>query len=409
MSDLALGRRLMDRLEALARFSDDADGLERLYLSSSHKRAADALAGWMREAGLDVRLDAVGTLVGRYEGAAPGVPALLVGSHIDTVRQAGKYDGALGVLAALTAVEALAQSGERLPFAIEVVAFGDEEGVRFPSTLRGSRALAGTLDAATLDERDASGTSVRDALIAFGADPDRLAEAAYPRDAALGFVELHIEQGPVLERMSQPVGVVTAINGARRLSVVVQGTAGHAGTSPMNMRRDSLAAAAEMILSVERIAAEVRDVVATVGVVDVRPGAVNVIPGETRFTIDARAPDDAARDAVVERITTAIEGIAARRGLAVHISQTHAAPATVCDPTLIAALDAAARAVGHQPVHLPSGAGHDAMAMAALCPVAMLFVRCAGGVSHHPAESISLKDADAAMRVLLHFLRAYRA
>ncbi|MBN9262784.1 MAG: M20/M25/M40 family metallo-hydrolase, partial [Hyphomicrobium sp.] len=174
----------MDRLDALARFSDAADGLTRLYLSPSHKRAADALAGWMREAGLDVRLDAVGTLIGRYEGAARGMPALLVGSHIDTVRQAGKYDGTLGVLAALTAVEVLSQAGERLPFAIEVVAFGDEEGVRFPSTLRGSRTLAGTLDAATLDECDATGTSVRKGLIAFDADPTRLAEAAYPRGAA---------------------------------------------------------------------------------------------------------------------------------------------------------------------------------------------------------------------------------
>jgi allantoate deiminase len=409
MDDLALGRRLMDRLEALARFSDDPEILTRLYLSPSHKRAADTLAGWMREAGLDVRLDAVGTVIGRYEGTTPGLPALLVGSHIDTVRQAGKYDGTLGVLAALTAVEALSQAAERLPFAIEVIAFGDEEGVRFASTLRGSRALAGTLDAAVLDERDAEGISVREALRTFGADPDRLAEAAIPRAAALAFVEVHIEQGPVLERMSQPIGVVTAINGARRLSVVVQGTAGHAGTSPMTMRRDSLAAASEMILAVERCATQSRDVVATVGVIEARPGAANVVPGETRFTIDARAPNDAARDAAVERIEEAIEGIAARRGLAVRITQSHSAPATACDKRLIANLDGAARAAGYEPVHLPSGAGHDAMAMAALCPVAMLFVRCAGGVSHHPAEAISLKDADAAMRVLLHFLRGYQS
>jgi len=408
MSDLALGRRLMDRLEALARFSDDAEGLTRLYLSPSHKRAAEAVAGRMREAGLAVRLDAVGTLIGRYEGAVADAPALLIGSHIDTVRHAGKYDGTLGVLAALTAVEALSLAGERLTFAIEVIAFGDEEGVRFPSTLRGSRALAGTLDAVALDERDTSGISVRDALRDFGADPDRLAEAAIPRGAVLGFIEAHIEQGPVLERMGQSVGVVTAINGARRLSVRVQGTAGHAGTTPMNMRRDSLAAAAEMILSVERIAGETRDVVATVGVIEARPGAVNVIPGETRFTIDARAPDDAARDAVVDGIRTAIEGIAARRGLAVQVSQTHAAPATTCDAKLMAELDGAARAAGFAPVHLPSGAGHDAMAMATLCPVAMLFVRCAGGISHHPAEAISLADTDATVRVLLNFLRAYK-
>lgn len=409
MDDLALGRRLMDRLEALARFSDDPENLTRLYLSPSHKHAADALAGWMREAGLAVRLDAVGTLIGRYEGATPGLPALLVGSHIDTVRQAGKYDGTLGVLAALTAVEALSKAGERLPFAIEVIAFGDEEGVRFASTLRGSRALAGTLDAAVLDERDANGISAREALRAFGAEPDRLCDAAKLRTNTLAFVEVHIEQGPVLERMSQPIGVVTAINGARRFGVVVQGTAGHAGTSPMAMRRDSLAAAAEMILAVERCATQTRDVVATVGVIEARPGAANVVPGETRFTIDARAPNDAARDAAVARIEEAIEGIAARRGLAVRIAQTHSAPATACDARLIASLDEAARAAGYAPVHLPSGAGHDAMAMAALCPVAMLFVRCAGGISHHPAEAISLKDADAAMRVLLQFLRTYQS
>jgi allantoate deiminase len=405
MTDLALGRRLMDRLEALAAFSDDASSLTRLYLSPSHQRATDALADWMRAAGLAVRLDAVGTLIGRYEGTTTNAPALLIGSHIDTVRQAGKYDGALGVLAALAAVEELGRLGVRLPFAIEVIAFGDEEGMRFPSTLRGSRALAGTLDAAALDERDTDGISVRDALQAFGADPSRLSEAAIRPGNALAFIEVHIEQGPVLERMSQPVGVVTAINGARRFSVVVEGTAGHAGTSPMTMRRDSLAAAAEMILAIERCAAETRDIVATVGVIEAKPGATNVIPGETRFTIDARAPDDAARDAVIGHIEIAIEGIAARRGLVACMTQTHSAPATACDAKLIADLASAVRADGHEPVHLSSGAGHDAMAMAALCPVAMLFVRCAGGISHHPAEAISLNDADAAMRVLLQFLR----
>jgi allantoate deiminase len=407
MNDLAFGRRLMDRLEALARFTDDADGLTRLYLSPSHRRAADELSGWMRDAGMDVRMDALGTVIGRYAGSANNDRSLLVGSHIDTVRNAGKYDGALGVLAALTAVEALAREGGRLPVAIDVVAFGDEEGIRFPSTLRGSRGLAGTLDPAAIDERDAAGISVREALAAFGCDPAK--NAAYPRTAPLAFIEVHIEQGPVLERAGRPVGIVTAINGARRLSVAVQGQAGHAGTSPMTMRRDSLTAAAEMILAVERISKESRDVVATVGVIEALPGAVNVIPGETHFSIDARAPVDTARDTAVDGIERAIEGIATRRGLKVSIETTHRAPATTCDPHLIAALDASARAAGHKPLHLPSGAGHDAMAMAALCPVAMLFVRCAGGISHHPAEAITLEDADAAVRVLLHFLRAYKA
>jgi allantoate deiminase len=275
--------------------------------------------------------------------------------------------------------------------------------------LRGSRGLAGTLDPAVLDERDALGVSVREALVAFGADPALWAKAAMPPRTALGFVEVHIEQGPVLERAGRPLGIVTAINGAQRLSVAVQGIAGHAGTSPMALRRDSLAAAAEMILAVERIAREAGDVVATVGVIEALPGAVNVIPGETRFTVDARAPVDDARDAGVDQIQEAIEGIAARRGLNVRIVTTHRAPATACDPKLIAALDASARAAGYEPVHLPSGAGHDAVAMASLCPVAMLFVRCAGGISHHPAEAITLEDADAATRVLLHCLRAHTA
>lgn len=408
MTDLALGWRLMERLDALARFSDDADGLTRLYLSPAHKHAADALAGWMREVGMAVRMDALGTLVGRYEAASPDAPALLIGSHIDTVRNAGKYDGALGVLAALTAIETLARADERLPFAIQMVAFGDEEGVRFPSTLRGSRALAGALDAASLDERDDAGIAVREALAAFGCDPARVGEAAMPRGTTLGFIEVHIEQGPVLERADQPLGVVTAINGARRLKVSVDGKAGHAGTVPMAMRRDSLVAAAEMVLAVERLAKATADVVATVGVIAAHPGAVNVVPGQTTFTIDVRAPDDARRDAVCDGITDAIDGIAARRGLAATIETTHRAPATACDPALIAALSEAVARSGCVPLQLSSGAGHDAMALAPLCPVAMLFVRCAGGVSHHPAEAISLKDADAAMRVLLDFLRAYK-
>jgi allantoate deiminase len=408
MSDLMLGRRLMDRLEALARFTDDAEELTRLYLSVSHRQAADAVAGWMRDAGMDVRMDAVGTVIGRYAGSADNERSLIVGSHIDTVRNAGKYDGSLGVLSAITAVEALARQGERLPFGIDVVAFGDEEGIRFPSTLRGSRALAGTLSPGSLDERDGAGTSVREALVAFGCDPARVERAAMPRGSALAFVEVHIEQGPVLERADQAVGVVTAINGARRLKVAVEGRAGHAGTVPMALRRDSLAAAAEMVLAVERIAMATADVVATVGVIEAHPGAVNVIPGQTRFTVDVRSPSDARRDAVCDDIERAFACIAARRGVAAAVETTHRAPATTCDPALIAALTRAAAQAGGTPVHLPSGAGHDAMAMASLCPVAILFVRCAGGISHHPAEAITLEDADAAVRVLMNFLRAYK-
>lgn len=408
MSDLALGQRLMEKLDALARHSDEPGRLTRLYLSPAHKRAMETVWGWMQGAAMQVRVDPLATVIGRYGGQEPGAPAILIGSHIDTVRNAGKYDGSLGVLAGLVAVEELARRGERLPFAIEVLAFGDEEGVRFLSTLSGSRAIAGTFDPASLSEKDEAGVTLRDALTKFGCAPDRAGEAAMPAASALAYIEAHIEQGPVLEALNLPVGVVTAINGACRLAVTVTGEAGHAGTVPMTMRRDSLAAAAEMVLAVER-AGRARDgVVATVGVIEARPGVVNVISGETTFTVDARAGSDELRDRCVAEIRTSIEEIAARRGVEATIRVTHLAPATPCSPALIAALLDAARRAGLRTTELPSGAGHDAMAVASLCDVGMLFVRCKGGISHNPAESITVEDADACVRVLLEFLRGFQ-
>jgi allantoate deiminase len=399
----------MERLDALARHSDEPGRLTRLYLSPAHRRASAALSAWMREAGMSVRVDPLATVIGRYEGRTPNLPALLIGSHIDTVRDAGKYDGALGVLAGLTAVEELSRRGERLPFAVEVVAFGDEEGVRFPSTLSSSRALAGTLSPDVLSCTDDSGLKLADALANFGCDPSRIAEAAMPRDSVLAYIEAHIEQGPVLEQMDRPVGIVTAINGIRRMAVTVTGEAGHAGTVPMALRRDSLAAAAEMVLAVEQTGRQHDGVVATVGRIEAHPGAVNVIPGRTTFTIDLRAADDATRDSCVAAIHSAIEAIASRRQCTAEIALMHTEPATTCAPEITAALTRAIEAEGMGPVALSSGAGHDAMAVAALCPVGMLFVRCAGGISHNPAEAITTEDADACMRVLLRFVRSFRA
>jgi allantoate deiminase len=408
MSDLALGRRLMQRLNAVALHSDEPGRLTRLYLSPAHKRAVAELSVWMQAAGMEVRVDPLATVIGRYEGQAPGAPAVLIGSHIDTVRNAGKYDGSFGVLAGLVAVEELARRGERFPFAIEVLAFGDEEGVRFPSTLSGSRAIAGTFDPSVLSGRDEAGVTLRDALTAFGCPVDRIGEAVMAESAVLAYVEAHIEQGPVLERLNLPVGIVTAINGACRLAVTVTGEAGHAGTVPMLMRKDSLTAAAEMVLAVERAGRAHDGVVATVGLIETLPGAVNVIPGQTSFTVDARARSDELRDRCVADIGSAIEEIAARRGIEAAIRVTHLAPATPCSPALIAALSEAACRTGLQPIELPSGAGHDAMAIATLCDVGMLFMRCKGGISHNPAESITVEDADACLRVLLEFLRGYR-
>jgi hydantoinase/carbamoylase family amidase len=401
----SLGQHLMDRLAALARHSDEQDKLTRLFLSPSHRAAADELTRWMRELGLSVSMDALGTVIGRYEGQSPNAPALLIGSHIDTVRDAGRYDGALGVLAGLVAVEEFARNGERFPFAIEVVAFGDEEGVRFPVALSSSRALAGTFDAGALEAADADGITMRQALKQFGCDPSRLGSIGRTREGVVAYVEAHIEQGPVLEAENLPVGVVTSINAVKRFTFKVTGEAGHAGTVPMDMRRDALAAAADMLLAIERNAASTANVVATVGRIEAAPGAVNVIPGSVKFTLDLRAPSNATREAALAAITNATRGIAQQRGVDLDIVLNHEGNATACSPAIVEALSEAIARQGFKVKSLSSGAGHDAMAMAALCPVGMMFVRCKGGISHNPAEEITVEDADACMRVLIDYIR----
>lgn len=402
------GQRLMDRLAALGQFSDEPGRLTRLYLSPAHRAAIGALSQWMEQAGLAVSVDALATVIGRYEGTQSGAPALLIGSHIDTVRDAGRYDGALGVLAGLIALEELSARGERFPFAIELLAFGDEEGVRFPSTLSGSRAIAGCFDPASLAGQDANGISLRQALADFGCDPGAIRRIARPAGSALAYIEAHIEQGPVLEAENLPVGVVTAINGVKRFVVEVRGEAGHAGTVPMELRRDALTGSAEMMVAIEAIVRG-SDTVATVGRADISPGAVNVIPGAVTFTLDVRSPDDTSRDGAVERISNAVAAIAARRGLTARMTLTHQAPATLCSPQIVQGLSDAIRRQDIQPRALPSGAGHDAMVLAPLCPIGMLFVRCAGGISHNPGESITVADAEMCVRVLLDFLRHYKA
>ncbi len=399
-----LGQVLNDRLEALAAMTDQPGQLTRLYLSPAYRRGCDQVVQWMEQAGMTAWIDAVGNVVGRYEGLSADLPTLLLGSHIDTVRDAGKYDGSLGVLAAIACVQALSDAGTRLPFAIEIYVFGNEEGVRFPTILTGSRAVAGTLDPVTLDAKDADGKSLRDALLAIGCDADAWPEVARRRDDLLGFLELHIEQGPVLEAENLPLGIVTAINGASRYRVRVMGEAGHAGTVPMALRHDALAAAAEMVLAVERIGQSDVKLVATVGQFDITPGASNVIPGEVRFTIDLRAPDDELRDGAAARLRDDIRTIAGQRGIDLDIEQFYQAAAATCSPDLIDKLKAAVEQAGIQPRKLPSGAGHDGQAVADLCPIAMLFLRCKGGISHNPAESIDIDDAVIAVRVMLDFL-----
>ena len=391
------------------RFSAEPDALTRLYLSAEHKAAALQTQVWMQEAGMVAHTDAVANVVGRYEGREPGLPALLLGSHIDTVRNAGKYDGCFGVIAAIQAVAALYDAGERLPFAIEVIAFGDEEGVRFPVTLTGSRTVAGTLDPAALDAEDADRISVRQALQQFGCNPMEIPGVARRKEQVLAYCELHIEQGPVLEAERLPVGVVTAIAGASRFTVSVEGVAGHAGTVPMRLRQDALCAAAEMVLEIERLARDTGQLVATVGRIEALPGAINVIPSGAAFTLDIRSPSDQVRDEAIGTLDQAFGRIAGRRQVRVDMRRTYDEPAATCHPALIEQFDAAIGRAGSRPLQLPSGAGHDGLAMVALCPIAMLFVRCKGGISHNPAESITAADAEMSVRVLIDFLRHFDA
>ncbi|HUB94425.1 MAG TPA: allantoate amidohydrolase [Stellaceae bacterium] len=402
------GEQILARAKELAAISEDDGALTRLFLSPQHKAANDRVAGWMRDASLSARVDPIGNLVGRYEGETPGLPAVMLGSHLDTVRDAGMYDGMLGVLTAISCVEALARQGRRLPFAIEVIGFADEEGVRFGSAMQGSHAIAGTFDPARLTMQDAAGIAMSTALEEFGLDPTAVSGAARRRQDILAYVELHIEQGPVLERHGLPVGIVTSINGVTRLEVTLLGHAGHAGTVPMDQRQDALAAAAECVLAVEARCRAESGLVGTVGVLHASPGAINVIPGEAHFFVDLRAPEDAPRRAAVEDVQSAIAAIAARRGVTQRSRVVHELAAAPCAPWLMGQIERAVEAEAIVPFRLPSGAGHDGMVIKTIADIGMIFVRCAGGVSHNPAESITAADAEAGARVLLRFLEAFK-
>jgi allantoate deiminase len=400
--------RILERCDALAQCSEQADALTRVYLSAEQRAANELVLPWMREAGMNARLDAVGNVVGRYEGVRAGLPCLMLGSHLDTVRDAGKYDGMLGVVAGIECIASLHASRRRLPFAVEVVGFADEEGVRFNATLLGSRAVAGTFDPANLDRVDVAGKTMRDAMRDFGLDPAAIGAAARHRDDVLAYAELHIEQGPVLEDEGLALGVVTAINGGNRFAIELSGMAGHAGTVPMHLRRDALAAAAECVLAVEHICGSEPELVGTVGKIEALPGAINVIPGKTRFSLDVRAPTDAQRERAVVAIRAAFAEIAQRRQVDLDIKQVWDARTSACAPWLQQQFAAAIEGERLPVRHLPSGAGHDGMAMISIADIGMLFVRCKGGVSHNPAEAITREDADVAARAFLRFIQNFQ-
>jgi allantoate deiminase len=404
----SLGGEIVERIDELGKLSETPEHLTRIFLTEQHRAAADLILSWMRSAGMRAHLDAIGNVCGRYEGERPGLPCLMLGSHYDTVRDAGKWDGPLGLITAISCVADLNRRGKRLPFAIEVIGFADEEGVRFASTLLGSRAVAGTFDESVLASRDSGGVTMREALVQFGLDPDHIGAAARARSELLAYVELHIEQGPVLEAEHLPVGVVTAISGATRLAVVLTGMAGHAGTVPMALRRDALAGAAECIAAIEEFCRTNTGLVGTVGTINAMPGATNVIPGRVSFTIDMRAASDAHRKKAAANVVRQIERIAKRRELGLQIDVTHENRTVPCAPWLKAQVADAIAAEGFRAFELPSGAGHDGMAMIDIADVAMVFVRCRGGISHHPDEHVDNADANASARVLLRLIENFR-
>lgn len=385
--------RVMARADELAAISETPDALTRVYLSPQHLEANQRAARWMTQAGMTVWQDSVGNICGRYEGEQEGAPAILLGSHLDTVRNAGRYDGMLGVLAAIEVVHGLHQQGRRLKQAIEIVGFCDEEGTRFGITLLGSRGITGTWPESWLAQTDADGVSVAQAMVLAGLDPARIHLAARRPEEIAAYLELHIEQGPCLEQEGLALGVVEAINGARRLNCRFTGEAGHAGTVPMSHRKDALAAAAEWMVRVETLTREQGgNRVATVGTLRCAPGAVNVIPGDVTLTLDIRGPHDQPLDALLDTLLKEAQAIASRRQLRFSAEEFYRIAATACDSGLQQVLSEAVQAVQGRSLTLPSGAGHDAIAIAERWPSAMLFVRCKGGISHHPAESVTADD-----------------
>jgi len=409
---LNFGTEIVLSAEQLAGHSDDPEALTVAYLTRAHQTAGAEIAGLMISAGLQVRIDAVGNVIGRYEAEEADAPVLMTGSHFDTVRDGGRYDGRLGILAPIVVARHLHQSGERLPFHLDVVAFAEEEGLRFHTSFLASSAIVGQFDPSRLQHRDSDGISMAEAMLAAGLPGTEAAIAACAVDAQrlIGFIEVHIEQGPVLLDRGLPLGVVSSIAGNVRRRITVTGTASHAGTTPMAMRRDALAAAAEMVLAVQRRCADPRHadkaLVGTVGTLVVPQGATNVIPGRCVFSLDVRAADDATRDAAVADLDIEFQGIAQRCGVGLEISESMRVPCAACSPRLRQRLAAGIAAAGLPVLELPSGAGHDAMVMARITEVGMLFVRCGnGGISHNPLETMTAGDADLAARVLLDFLR----
>ncbi len=402
VSSTKYGARILDMADRLAQWSEMQGGLTCTYFSKAHQAVAQELRAWMRSAGLQAKIDAVGNVVGRYPSAAPAARTLIIGSHYDTVANAGRYDGRLGILAALIVAEELVRARRQLPFHLEVIGFAEEEGVRFSAPYIGSSAIAGRFNAALLQRSDSSGVSLGAVLHERSVDLTTVERLARSPQSLRGYLEVHIEQGPQLLQRDLPLGIVTSIAGVVRCRIAIEGVAGHAGTVPMALRHDAAAAAAEIVLAVERRCAAVPGLIGTVGQIGVPHGLINVIPGRCEFSLDVRATDDATRDAAIADIRAAIEESTKRRGVTAAITEIARHPAVLCAPAMQQAFAQAVARAGITPFYLASGAGHDAEQFAGVTDIGMLFVRCGnGGISHNPLETITADDADIAARVLL--------
>ena len=408
----AMGATVMQWAEEIGALSEDEGALTCTYLTETHQRTAQQIAQWMREAGMHVHIDAVGNVVGRYLSTDPQAKTLLTGSHYDTVRNGGKYDGREGILLPIAVVKHLHERGETLPFHFEVIGFSEEEGVRFKSTFLGSNAVTGHFDMKLLDLQDKDGISMREVITQAGHDVAAIPQIARDPADILGYVEVHIEQGPVLLNRDLPVGIVTSIAGSSRYLVELKGVASHAGTTPMDMRKDAAAAAAEIILYVEQRCSQDQHaaLVGTVGQLQVPRGSTNVIPGACQLSLDIRAAVDEVRMAAVKDILGKIEEICGRRSIDFKLEETLSAAAAPCAPWLMDQLRAATERAGVTPFELASGAGHDAMAIAKLTDVCMLFTRGGnGGISHNPLETMTADDSEVSGQILLDFLRSFEA
>jgi len=406
MSVNTSARIVMERCEILASYSEEPDRLTRRFASNAMREVNETVKTWMHAAGMTVEQDNIGNLIGRYEASQAGAKTLLLGSHLDTVRDAGKYDGPLGVMIALACVERLHARQVRLPFAFEVLAFADEEGLRYNNAYLGSRYMTGTLDPSVFHLTDIEGITIAEAIRTFGGDPDpeSLHIARWRSDELLGYCEVHIEQGPVLEARNLPVGVVTAISGQNRFSVAFTGEAGHAGTVPMSLRHDALCAASDFVLSVETLARSIPGVVATVGQTSVEPGASNVIPGKVTLSLDVRHQKNEVRELVNDQLEEIAREICNTREVTLDWQLLQEHKTVPCAPGLTKLLEQAVVDLKYPLFSLPSGAGHDGVTLSELTSIAMLFVRCRGGISHNPAESVTVEDVEAALRVLEQFI-----